>query len=130
MERDKLRGEKEPGIEFLQGESNITTGAPNGGYYSTSGGDAVGTYASTQEKVDDPTNHADHVETHARSWTMNYTDPTHLVSPSEPIVPPREKFFTTANNTTCSIVVEPSGTKFRVSIFLVTGTTLARRLYV
>tara|TARA_R110002003_G_scaffold97_12_gene7830 strand:+ start:7752 stop:9746 length:1995 start_codon:yes stop_codon:yes gene_type:complete len=49
------------------------------------------------DAVTDPVNYADYLHD-VESWTMNYTDPNYLISPSEQMGPPQENFFNMAHN--------------------------------
>ncbi|KAF2033851.1 hypothetical protein EK21DRAFT_57779 [Setomelanomma holmii] len=49
------------------------------------------------DPVTDPVNYGDYLHD-VENWTMNYTDPNYLVSPSEQMGPPQENFFNMAHN--------------------------------
>ena len=52
------------------------------------------------DPVTDPVNYSDFLND-VDSWTIHYTDPSFLISPSEPTVPPQDNHFpTTAHNLT------------------------------
>ncbi|CAO2648964.1 Nn.00g099130.m01.CDS01 [Neocucurbitaria sp. VM-36] len=44
------------------------------------------------DPVTDPVNYSDFLND-VDSWTMNYTDPSYLISPSEPTIPPQDNSF-------------------------------------
>lgn len=44
----------------------------------------------------DPLNYTEFLNSDVDSWTMNYTDPSFLISPSEPMAPPMDNMFSMA----------------------------------